>query len=532
MSPSFRTTPCLAAVLVLLSGCGSLGVGPESSMRAIDRVSTFGATPQFDSERYEMVDLISLIDPENLRASIPVGKTLPPSLFRPGVGQEASNAVLEDGDAKARTELARALTAFYRTDPASLASRRNRIQDRLIGASDQRCGAYKVYLNRFDAYQQTGFGWATTLFGGAAGIVGGLKDARILGGLSGISSGMQAELSQGFLGNLASYVIVPGIELRRKAIHEEMMQRRSPSAGEYTLEAALADAARYHGACTLVVGLEQAKEAIQTVENPGLRMMATTLNTVMQTRKMQLTMAKVEAGTDEPKDYVLRGFQLNGVPLGAAHGSAGVRGIGGVPPVPGDPSADLVEAIADLGQRALTTSRNTANSLQAQIAALNQEKEKKTKPELTGKVDELAKALAAAQGNFKPVDDALTAAAITNATKANAALACLGKLRAKLKLATDSQAASATADVDIAQSLISNFYKPWVDGKTQAVEAWRVQLAKALSAAQYEAIASQKPADIAPSSLAQAVQSAVDNGKTLLNELPTPNFAERKLDCP
>lgn len=526
----------LLTVALGLSACGT--VGPEASMRSKDRVTTFGANPQFDNERYEMVDLVTLLDPEGRRFKAPYSKEQPTELFFASAFDSTNSVDDAKADAQANTQaditsrraLALAEHAFYSYDGSTFADRRNRVQDRLIGASNQRCSAYKVYLNRFDAYQQTGFGWATTILGGAAAIVGGLKDARILGGLAGVSSGMQAEISQGFLGNLASYVIVPGIELRRRAIHEEMMARRA-SETEYTLQAALADAARYHGACTLSVGLEQAKEAIQTVENPGMRMVAVTLNNVMQARAMQQTIAKAEAGKATPDDYVIRSFRVEGVPIAAATGQAGVRakaGFGIVPKIAPDEHIDQVTGTAKAALEAVRAQRDVLDAL---ISGLQQEIDTPSKPALTGKLTALVKELAGSKTAFKETLDALQKSATANSTATSAALACTKKLQDRLNLADPSQRNTALADLAVATVMVETGYKPWLEDRGKALEIWRQPVKAALAANQFDALQGLDAATIDPTKLAKAVKDAVTPGAKLLDSLPALDFAARKLDC-
>lgn len=304
-------------VLALLSGCAS--IGPEAALRSVDRVTVYGANPQFDNPQYEMVDLITALDPEGYRNNFrtplaAVQKEAVPQLFSTSSLPGPSDT---SNDATTRTELALAFKAFYDTrytSNGSVALRRNRLQDRLIAASNQRCEAYKVYLRRFEAYQETGWGIASTAAGGVAAIVGGLKDARILGGLAGIFGGVRAEIKQGMLGNLASYIIIPGIDQRRSEVMAEI--RGNQTNPNYTVESALSDVASYHGACSLETGLEQAKNAIQIVENPGMQMMGKVMNNVMQTRYMASISEKVGTpGGVKQEEWQVPTFSMGGAPM-------------------------------------------------------------------------------------------------------------------------------------------------------------------------------------------------------------------------
>jgi hypothetical protein len=52
-----------------------------------------------------------------------------------------------------------------------------------------------------------------------------------------------------------------------------MEQKRALEVSHYTVERALADATRYNAACTIEIGLERAKQSIQTDEDPGINAM-------------------------------------------------------------------------------------------------------------------------------------------------------------------------------------------------------------------------------------------------------------------
>lgn len=495
----------LACALAALAGCGV--IGPEASTRSRDRVTTFGANPQFDNERYEMVDLLTLIDPEGKRRNSAGASLRAMSLFGGGSLEAAAES---EEERKVRQELVLAYDAFYsydNRDPVRLAQRRNRVQDRLIGASNQRCSAYTVYLNRFDAYQQTGFGWATTLFGGAAAIVGGLKDARILGGLAGISSGFQAELAQGLLGNLASYVIVPGMELRRKEIMNEMNSRRTGDIGRYNLEAALADAGRYHGACTLVAGLEQAKDAIKTVENPGMRMMQVTLNNVLQARSMQNALAKQDTGaTLNDEDLRVPSFIVDGQSVGALVGSGGVR-YAGLTHEAAWPQAEPVKTAFDAGLDAIAKVDAAQFRLKNTSAGL--EEGAKSKADLKEVLAALKTKLDADPAtHLAKTLDATRAQAAANATANDKNSACLRQLDNALAIATEGEREKAERQRAVAGAVVATHYGTWLKQQSDVADAWARKMDAAVQAASFEALKEKQAAGINAEDLAKQLSAA------------------------
>lgn len=201
---------------------------------------------------------------------------------RNSVNEEVSKAMdmvvndaLAKAAVKAKSEAAKpaedyrlesAMYYFYKYDTSSpdIITRRNMVQDRLISASENRCGLYKKYLKRMSS--NTGFflGSATTILGGAGAIVTDSVSARILSGIAGITSGVNAEFNKQYFSEVATNVIIPGIDIARKKVMDEIKTNRTgdTDAKTYTLNAAIADALRYHAACTIDSGLNEARERI------------------------------------------------------------------------------------------------------------------------------------------------------------------------------------------------------------------------------------------------------------------------------
>jgi hypothetical protein len=245
-----------------------------------------------------------------------------------------------------------------------LSLRRNRIQDRIIAASNQRCHAFAVNLMRNSSMTNFALGSVATGLAGAGAIFTPSSTVRGLSGAASILSGVRAEYNQDFLQNQTVDVILAGIEVRRRRLRHEMEVRRgsptfSSDAGQlnyshvpfepasetrqqsqngeassgqgsngpdcgiyfsdpfsyesyqspfcernlglvgapgdvpngngdtqaargsvvrrgishinaYSIEMAIADSIRYHASCTLAAGLEEAEQAIQMADNPGI----------------------------------------------------------------------------------------------------------------------------------------------------------------------------------------------------------------------------------------------------------------------
>ncbi|WP_367848317.1 hypothetical protein [Rhodoferax sp. WC2427] len=410
----------LAASLAL-GGCSTLGtMGPSASLSTEDRLTVYGANPQFNNEKFEVVDLFTLLDPDGLRLR---------------------------GHPEAQQDLERAFVAFY--DPyynlgGSLVERRTRLQDRLIAASNQRCEAYKIYLRRFEAYQDTSFGLATTVLGGAAAIVGGLGDARILGGLAGIASGSRAELRQGLFGNLASFIIVPGLDQRRKELLAEIQARRADPG--YTVQAAISDVARYHGACTLETGMEEAKNAIQTVSNPGMAMLRQTLNSVMQARLMAQAVQKVGSGTPlSEEDLRIPSFTVDGVSLQSTPHtvSSGSALAAPVPPV--DSAVAVARNTAHQALQQVLALKTRASDIQA---GLDKEKAATTPVPEKAILESASGALATTHTALDGVLATLTKAADTSLATGAVADACLNSVQFRVSSALPANRPDAQTQLD------------------------------------------------------------------------------------
>lgn len=165
--------------------------------------------------------------------------------------------------------LDKALLEFYTStatdDDKKL--KRNRIQDRLILASNEGCEAFKTVLKRKQGQRNFEFGTATVLFGAAGAVASGVTAAKNLAALAGASGGIRAEYNRDFFSDVAAHVISKGINSRRREILDGITKGQEKALSAYSLEAAMADLVVYHGACSLVGGLEFAEGAISKLDN-------------------------------------------------------------------------------------------------------------------------------------------------------------------------------------------------------------------------------------------------------------------------
>ena len=154
---------------------------------------------------------------------------------------------------------------------------RNRVQGRLLQASEQRCGQHIEFIRQWDAETNFTFGALTTALAGAGAIVTGVTPARILSGTAAIFSGMRDEWRQAFFANMATHVIIPGIRSVRGELLQKMIGKREQALVNYTLEDAVQEALLYHAHCNIISGITHAGESITLVDNPGIKGFKSTL---------------------------------------------------------------------------------------------------------------------------------------------------------------------------------------------------------------------------------------------------------------
>ncbi len=165
--------------------------------------------------------------------------------------------------------MAGALNAFY-AEPTNQRLRRNRVQASLRKASDRQCDHYLQFLNEFQSKFNFFSGSAATALAGVSTIVTNTEAARLFAGLAGISSGLRAEFNSDIFYQQAVPILVTAIGTERQTQRTEMDRRWNLELDAYPVELAIADALRYHGACSLVSGLSHVQLAVNFQRDPGI----------------------------------------------------------------------------------------------------------------------------------------------------------------------------------------------------------------------------------------------------------------------
>lgn len=265
---SIRNSVMIVLFLCLLAptGCirGRAGLAPFES-----NVTLYGALPLLDEDKsIELIDLTQLMNPNE------------------------DSREIKDWD--------QAFAAFEKNTkdkpPEEQRRLRNQVQERILAASNQRCGQYKNILKRFDSEMNVALGWIATAVGGAGAIFKTADTARALSGIAAIFSGWRAEVNAAYFSNLTIQVITNGLEAKRKEIYDKILEERKKDLTEYPVQRAVGDTATYHYNCALVAGLEHAALSIERAENPGLKQINRVLDDLKSARQ-KMDMIAVSAKT-------------------------------------------------------------------------------------------------------------------------------------------------------------------------------------------------------------------------------------------
>ena len=217
---------------------------------------TAGPTPMIDKVSFAEIDLAVLLDPET---------------------RTAKNLFFFRKRARIRYEqerLSRAFAAFYEKDH-DIKERRNRVQDRIMAASNQRCAQYKRYLKRFDSYNNLTFGIITTAAAGLGAVFTPVSTVSALSGAAAVSSGLRSEINATLFQEKTIQVLTAGFEKHRKIVKKKITNYQACGIDTYSVERAVGDAIKYHDACSLITGLEVVAEDVQRAQDPGLKAMKT-----------------------------------------------------------------------------------------------------------------------------------------------------------------------------------------------------------------------------------------------------------------
>jgi hypothetical protein len=230
---------------------GSSGNGDENDW---DDLRRSGATPT-THDALETINLIELLDP--------LGKVKAAHL------RNKSDPTWEHLSFSTRYDLIFAQFATLDDGMSSTRLRRNLVQNRMMAASDRRCGRFFQFMKKDSSDTNFKFAIGASVLSTAGALVPGLRAAQNLSGLSALTSGLRAEYNNEYYANLATSVITRGIEEKRNEMRHKMRIIQSSEYLNYDIASAVADAVQYDASCNIVYGLEQANEAMQRLNEPG-----------------------------------------------------------------------------------------------------------------------------------------------------------------------------------------------------------------------------------------------------------------------
>lgn len=294
---------------IVLSGCDWIERQVADSQPSIADGGHLVLPNPMEKEN-QTVNLVSVLDPKRHAET---------ELAEQSGGSEAWNRLTE-GQKIDLAFLAFYDRSVYSEDPSL---RRNKIQERLLAASHHRCNIFKSILYQIRSKTNFLLGALSTVTGVAGSIVTGVDGSRILAGTSGILGGVRAEFNQELFQNLATQVIVQGIDTRRREIYKEIVDfGQAKSISDYPVEAAVKDSVIFHGQCSIIVGFEVARDSIQTLEDPGITVANRILAKLVTTRKL----LDVDEITPEEAARALKqssgDLPLAGTPLSTRFGAA------------------------------------------------------------------------------------------------------------------------------------------------------------------------------------------------------------------
>lgn len=195
-----------------------------------------------------------------------------------------------------------ALAAYHKWEqetatPEEEISSRNQIQDRLIGASNQLCHKYELYMQDLSSQGNFWAGLFTTAAATAGALVSG-GASQIFAGAAAVASGGRAEFNQDFFYKEAVPAIFKGIRAKRTDVLNAILAKRSQPVSaatlatdgsedaaspgntvgrirvpvqDYTVEAAIADAIDYHWQCSLASGIAHLGSLATLSEEVGVK---------------------------------------------------------------------------------------------------------------------------------------------------------------------------------------------------------------------------------------------------------------------
>ena len=279
---NFLRAGIIVAALAL-AGCGTILTserydGGSGERRPRSELTIHGTYPTTKKD-IEDINLLYLLDPDGKAQEHYTGTTA--GRARPWQRLELSE----------KYDLAFRAFDRYKYSQADYLRVRNDIQERMIAASERRCGRFEQHLRQQHSDTNFAIGLATTITAGLGALVPGLRASQNLAGSAAILSGSRAEFNDAYFSNLTVSVIARGISQKRKEEYARLSNLQQQDSTRYPIAAAVKDAVAYDSLCNIVTGLEQANDALTKRDDPGIDAINRTL---VRTSVMRLLAANPE----------------------------------------------------------------------------------------------------------------------------------------------------------------------------------------------------------------------------------------------
>jgi len=173
---------------------------------------------------------------------------------------------------RARIQNALPVEDIFHSDPlhpGEMQRRRNEAIATLIAASNDKCGAYVQYLQQYQGNVKASTGILSQATAILATVSSG-GTAQGFAAASGISTGVGTSLHQAHFQNQTVAMLTKAFDGRRSEMLHNMDGLMQCSITQYPFARAFADVQNYHAACSIVIGLEEAQEAVEEKNSPSL----------------------------------------------------------------------------------------------------------------------------------------------------------------------------------------------------------------------------------------------------------------------
>jgi hypothetical protein len=273
----------LAGVSSILSSCSTTGGGPFGIVMFEKNQHVSGAGSLFAADEQPCLTASFLLSALS---------TANPDAGEPVVCQRL----------RSRLQHALGWRDMFAPVPAHLANderrRRNEALSSLIAASNDKCGQYVQFLQQYQGNVRSSTGILSQATAILATISSG-GTAQGFAATSGIASGVGTSLQQAHFQNQTVAMLTKAFDSRRSEMLRNMDGLMQCSVDQYPFARGFADVQNYHRACSIVVGLEEAQEAVEEKNSPSLETFTKLLEKLPA---LQATMKKISKAEDPKPD--------------------------------------------------------------------------------------------------------------------------------------------------------------------------------------------------------------------------------------